>query len=107
MNNKNKISKTYDKVKAYLTRYPVYRDNDEQLIVRIWYDEAKSNGINPDTISGTAMLFMIKDRKVTPADTITRARRKVQEDCIELRGANYIKRKHKTQKEVINDIKNT
>lgn len=101
--NKNKISKTYDIVKGLLSQER-FRDDDELLVVRIWHDELEAQDIKPKEITGYELLTHIKDRKVTPADTITRARRKVQEECSFLRGKNYVKRKHKTQKEVIDDL---
>jgi hypothetical protein len=104
-NPMKKLKKTYEKVRLLLIEKPEYRDNDELLVVRFWWDDMKRHGLNPKETSAFVFMTMMKDNLITAADEITRARRKVQEIHIELRGEKYHKRKLK-QSEVKQQIKN-
>jgi hypothetical protein len=87
-------NKLKDKVKKILIEKPATRDCDRLLTATIWFNEAKDK---------TAVWHLYAffrnyvDGKLTLADSITRARRKLQEDHIELRGNNWYKRKLKAE----------
>ena len=86
---------TYNTVKKLLYQYPKYRDNDELLVVQIWFNELKVKGIDVKAISGMDLLNYYKDGNLTTADIITRARRKVNEEHEQSRGKSYHPRQKK------------
>lgn len=81
-----KISSLTDRVKIILTKDDRTRDNDRLLSSIIWY---QSVGSNIKTMSATDLLKMYVNGDLFNHDTITRARRKVQEENPSLRGENY------------------
>lgn len=100
------LTTLYDQVKRLLTEKEDYRNSDELLTARIWYDELKRINPNIQFVSAVDWMTLYKDGKVTTADSITRARRKVQEENIHLRGKAYNQRKGKKQEEVKQEIRN-
>ncbi len=90
-----KLIRTYDIVKSLLEEKVQYRDDDELLTVRFWWDEIRALNLDPKVLLAKDFLVLVKDRKITPADIITRARRKVSEENIHLRGNKYKERKKK------------
>ena len=95
----------FTSVKKLLAESPRYRDNDKLLIARIWWEEMKSKGIDPEKATARQLMDLMVDDRVTQPDTIKRARRKVQEHFPNLRG---IIRTHRMQKQdkVKENIKN-
>ena len=77
-------------VTRWLKESPATRDDDALLCATIWYEEAKRKGLLND---GLAFLMAYSRGEFTPAETITRSRRKIQEMNPELRGRNYQIRK--------------
>ena len=75
------------KVEWILRKHPLSMDNDHHLLGNYWQYECK----------GGDFFSLIKAGKLTPAASILRARRKVQEDNPMLRGANYQGKKRHTQ----------
>lgn len=92
----NKIVKTKDRVEELLTRYPILRDDDNKLMARIWKEESLSH-------TAKDLLIEIGNGKLTSAEAITRARRKLQEQNPGLRGKAYALR-HKHEVTVRNNI---
>ena len=86
----------FTSVKKLLAESPRYRDNDKLLIARIWWEEMKSKGIDPEKATARQLMDLMVDDRVTQPDTIKRARRKVQEHFPNLRG---IIRTHRMQKQ--------
>lgn len=86
------ITKTKDKVKAYLEKYKDARDNDGALVAYTYYFELQDLGRHPDQMTGTDLLKMIRDGRLTAGEAITRARRKMQEEHEHLRGEKYYER---------------
>lgn len=70
---------TYDRVKELLVKNPKLRDSDKQLIWEIWFGER-------EMIMVSKFDFM----KLESAESITRARRKVQEIHPELRASKEV-----------------
>lgn len=91
------LKNTFDTVKKLLEDYPKFRDNDELLVVQIWHSELKRLGIDSKTIPAMDFFNIYKENKLTPADLITRARRRVCELHENLRGKSYKPRKKKQE----------
>jgi hypothetical protein len=91
------IIKVKDKVEYLLENYPIFRDDDNKLIAKIWYSETKSKSLRD---------FMIEfgDKKISSPEAIRRARQKLQEHNPHLRGKLYAKR-HGNGKNVKSGIK--
>lgn len=101
-----KIKKIKIEVERLLTKYPHLQDSDSKLIATIWRKEmGKDDKGVSKSLSTTANCFFeaLAAGKHTPADVITRARRKVQEKNVFLRGQFYKERKKK-QEEVRQEI---
>lgn len=97
------ITKTKDTVFALLQQYPCLRDNDERLIVNVWANDMARERLNPEHTSVKDFFTKFNDGKITNADSITRARRQIQEKTPELRGQLWHKR-HKHQKAVKEEL---
>ena len=92
-------------VKGLLEKDPALRDSDEKLVVKIWEHQLS-------TFCGSlgAMDFfsMYSKGELTTADTITRCRRKLQQEIESLRGVSYHVRQGKetaTAKAELREIK--
>ena len=102
--------KLLNKVREVLIERSQSKDDDRFLTCAIWWREIqkKKEGITPDegkynTVSFIEFLEMYHKGKLTLADSITRARRKLQEEDKTLRGKNWYKRKNR-QEEVRQEI---
>jgi hypothetical protein len=80
-----------DRVKTLLEQYPHLRDSDERLCANIWHSRIKSG------LTASDFLAEYASGKLPSSESITRCRRKVQEECPELRGENYVKRQAKQE----------
>ena len=94
--------KTKDKVRYWLTQYEHLRDNDYKLCCNIWNQELKEF-IIMDNSTARDFLRIYALGKLTSAPSIKRARAKLQELHIHLRGDAYNKR-HKIQKDTLFDL---
>jgi hypothetical protein len=90
--------KTKEEVRILLENKPHLRDSDNKLIATYWYNELKKMAIDTNNISAMKFLKMFADSALTNVKTIERMRRKLQEECPELRGKMY-----KARKETIQD----
>lgn len=81
----NKLSSIEQNVAALLSSQPNCRDSDSRLIATYWYvyDTASL------CFDGTELLRNIANDKYTSMESITRARRKLQNSRPELRGKKY------------------
>lgn len=92
------------RIHKLLASDPKYRDDDNLLMNRVQYDEIISMGLDPKQVPVYDFFrFRIKNL-ITDEDTITRLRRKVQEEHPETRGEKYKKRQAK-QAEVQDDLR--
>ena len=98
-----KLSKTKEKVITLLQQHPHLRDSDERLVATFWMNEA---GGKEALERMSSLEFFVKyvEGVFTSSDSITRMRRKVQEDNESLRGETYYKRQ-KLEKEYRDEIK--
>lgn len=85
-----------DRVQSLLEKHPRLRDDDNKLVANFWFNEV---GETKDFLKNYAA------GNITPADSITRARRKLQELHPHLRGEKYNER-HKEEKKVRKSIVN-
>lgn len=96
MNAVNEMQNCRTLVKELLERHPHLRDNDEKLCANFWYIEA---GLYTKDMSAYDFIQMYSERRITLSDSITRMRRKIQEETPELRGQLWEKR-HKKEEDV-------
>jgi hypothetical protein len=94
----------FKKVKNLLQRDPRLREADSALMARVWWNDLLALGYDPTNMSAPDFFVMLTDKKVSSYESITRARRKVMEECPELRGTTYSARKKKAE-QVKNEIK--
>ena len=112
MANIKKFRSTYDAVKSllqeddhgHISREGKYRDDDELLVCRFWCDELKHKNILVKSLDAIGLMMMYRKGLITSADCITRARRKANENCPELRGKSYKKRKGNLQNTSICEV---
>lgn len=93
------ILKVQEQVQILLETYPKLRDNDVRLVASYYYN----NISNINQISAIDFLQIMVNGNLPSPDTITRARRKLQEKHPELRGVNYVERQ-KLEKQVRQEI---
>ena len=89
-----KLFSMIDEVKKLLTKYPSLRDNDDKLMANIWCNRID----NLDITTATTVLIMLADRKLPSYESISRCRRKLQEDNPNLRGNKWIQRQSRARK---------
>lgn len=83
-------SKLYDLVKKLLTENTTYRNSDKELIWRVWQIEGRV---------AFGVLRLEDYLKATPPESITRARRKVQETHPSLQAVGSVKKeRHEKEK---------
>lgn len=93
------LIKVQEQVQILLETYPKLRDNDVRLVASYYYN----NISNINQISAIDFLQIMVNGNLPSPDTITRARRKLQEKYPELRGVNYVDRQ-KLEKQVRENI---
>lgn len=84
----------YEQVKEILVKYPITRDDDMMLFGQFLFQNGKVG--KEETFYN--VLASAKKRKLPSYESITRARRKVQEKEPALRGKRYSQR-HKIEEE--------
>ena len=91
-----------DKVISLLTKHPSLRDSDTRLAANIWYNHTK----NVNEIDALTLLSRFAEGKLPSYESISRCRRKVQEENPELRGRKWEKRhsKEETIKQQVKEI---
>ena len=82
---KKKIINLADKIIKLLTIRPHLRDNDRRLTCNIWWKSVS----NPELLTFEDFIKLYIKGKVPESDSITRCRRKVQEEIKELRGESW------------------
>lgn len=102
-----KIKSTKEKVIKLLESNVNYRNDDEKLVARYWWDELNINKeviqVGIKSLDAIGLIRMYSEGKLTSADIITRARRKAQEENPELRGSKW-KKRHEEEKLVRDEI---
>ena len=82
---KKKVTKLVDRVTRLLTVKSDLRDNDRRLICNIWWKSVS----NPELLMFEDFIELYIKGNVPESDSITRCRRKVQEEKKELRGKSW------------------
>jgi hypothetical protein len=82
---KKKIINLSDKVTRLLKKKSHLRDNDRRLTANIWWKSVS----NPELLMFEDFINLYIDGKVPESDSITRCRRKIQEEIEELRGESW------------------
>lgn len=70
-----------------LTENEMYRENDNKLIARIWYNQMSNLGLQDG--SAVDLLSLLAEGKLSSPESIRRSRQKLQEEVVALRGNNY------------------
>tara|TARA_R100001594_G_scaffold57337_2_gene91247 strand:- start:4166 stop:4495 length:330 start_codon:yes stop_codon:yes gene_type:complete len=94
--------KCKDVVYGLLEGKPELRDNDIKLIQWVWRIESRLN-LQLDNCYVYELFLMMQNKKISHPSSIKRARAKLQELHIHLRGDAYNKR-HKIQKDTLFDL---
>ena len=100
-----KLFSVIDEVESFLIQFPLLRDDDERLMVNIWTKHIGGFD-NLDNFSAKEVLRMIAYHKLPSFESISRCRRKLQEQCPNLRGEKWYerhKRAAKIRKEIVHD----
>ena len=97
---RGKMSNILDRIVNLLTKYPSLRDSDERLVANIWHNQLDS----VDNLTAKEFLSHFAEGKLHSYESISRCRRKIQEEEYTLRGHKWNKR-HKKQKKVKDEVK--
>ena len=97
---KKKIINLSDQVIKLLKKKSHLRDNDRRLTCNIWWKSVS----NPELLMFEDFIALYIKGKVPESDSITRCRRKVQEEMKELRGESWDKR-HGLEKVVQEELR--
>ena len=88
-----------DEVEKFLTKYTVLRDDDEKLMANMW-----NKHLGDITyVNGEDILKMLANHELPSYESISRCRRKLQEECPNLRGEKWHER-HKRAKVIKEEI---
>jgi hypothetical protein len=98
------ISKCTKIVEQLLKSSPKLRDNDQQLVANAWYVQVRDK-FNIETMSAKNLLHELAQGNLMSSESITRCRRKLQEEHTYLRGNKWAER-HRMQKDVKEELKN-
>jgi hypothetical protein len=92
--------------KGFITAHPELADDELSLIYNIWVYEGKHSKplIDIPKITAKGLLKLLRDKKLSSWENITRSRRKCQELHPETRGELYEAR-HKHQEVIKQDLK--
>ena len=99
---KQKMSNVLPSVKRLLTQTPSLRDSDERLMATIWFRDIGEDKVRE--LSAINLLQKLADGKLPSYESISRCRRKIQEEVPELRGEKW-KERHDAEEEVIAEIR--
>lgn len=98
---RGELNTLHDEVKELLESDPRLRESDNKLWARIINNRIGS--VQVTEITAYQLLCMVANNELPNWDTLTRARRVIQEDYPELRGAKW-KERHEFQEEVITEL---
>ena len=85
-------------IKELLEEYPITRDDDNKLVCNIWWKEAGGHLV-VQKLMAHDFLSKIANGSLSSWETITRIRRKLQEELPALRGKKWDSRHNK-----VNDV---
>lgn len=82
---KKKIIRLVDRVTGLLTAKADLRDNDRRLTCNIWWKSVS----NPELLMFEDFINLYIKGKIPESDSITRCRRKIQQENEDLRGESW------------------
>lgn len=88
-----KIKDMQKRVESLLRRFPAYRDCDTKLVAHIWMEQIGGVEKMKEINLHDWMKMWIDNPNIASPETIYRARRKIQESNVALRGEHYKFRK--------------
>ena len=86
------ILKDVDRVKTLLLLSDTFKNSDQKLAARVWYDQCSENNVNPNKITAFEFFRMYADDYFCKAQVLIRIRAKLQSEFPELRGDVYYAR---------------
>ena len=89
-------------VKELLEEWPITRDEDSRLVCNVWWREAGGSNV-VQKLMAPDFMSKIVDGSLSSWETITRIRRKLQEEIPDLRGKKWDSR-HNQQTNVISEL---
>ena len=98
---KKRIFILIDEVEAFIKNHKVLRDSDDKLMANIW---AKYIG-NMEFLNAKDILTMLGKGHLPSYESISRCRRKLQEEFPELRGKKWKTRHENIKKDVEREVK--
>ena len=99
-----KIGQNIKLIRSLLETDDKYKNSDNKLIAIVWHKLLEKGDIDSKEISGWTLLTHLGKGDLPTPESITRCRRKLQEDIPALRGTAWTSR-HKKQKEVKAELK--
>ena len=94
-----KIFSVLDEVKDFLIKHPALRDSDERLMANIW----NSHIGNLEDVDGKEILSMLANHELPSYESISRCRRKLQEENPNLQGEKWEQR-HQRAKTITTEM---
>ncbi len=93
------IKEHYERVRKILTFNPECRDSDNKLMAIIWQEDLDNKDENTNDF-----FLLLGANKLSSFESITRCRRKLQEQYHNLRGQKWMQR-HEQECEVVQEIR--
>ena len=100
---KQKMMSVLDRVTELLNKHPKLRDSDNKLVATLWWKHYGDESCRLSPMI-TLLTDMSKD-KLPSFESISRCRRKLQEEFPHLRGESWEKRQNELQKNVKKELK--
>jgi hypothetical protein len=82
---------------------PETKDNDQLLLANVWLKELATAKIDAKKMSAFDFILQFSKDKWTNSESVTRCRRKIQEEMPQFRGKSW-KSRHDNEGNVINDL---
>tara|TARA_Y100001951_G_scaffold79740_1_gene67616 strand:- start:345 stop:665 length:321 start_codon:yes stop_codon:yes gene_type:complete len=99
---KQKMLNILPSVKRLLTKIPRLRDSDERLMATMWFKHIGEDKVKD--LTAINLLQKLSDGQLPSYESISRCRRKIQEEIPELRGEKW-KERHDAEEAVKAEIK--
>ena len=96
-----KLFAVIDEVEIFLTKHPLLRDDDERLMANIWAKYIGKRDLNE--MNAEDLLSSLAQGLLPSYESISRCRRKLQEECPNIRGEKWNER-HKRADNIRREI---
>ena len=104
MGKLNELNNTTAMVKSVLIAHPQARNSDNYLYYTICKDIGKRHGIDVDKMSMPTFLLHLKEYGFPGFETVRRTRQKIQADCPELAGDDYVEAQRMLNEEAFREF---